>query len=73
MDPAEAEQALKRLRADYAGRWHIWRSQANGEPWWYATRLTPSAGVVQTAWGAGPAKLRAELEQQRQLAAQRLP
>ena len=74
MDPHEAEQALETLRADYAGRWHIWRSQTSGgQPWWwYATRWTPAAGVDKTAWAADPATLRAELERQRRLAAQRM-
>lgn len=66
MDPAEAERALAKLRADYVGRWRVWRSQsAAGQPWWwYATRLEDAAGVDKTTWAAGPDELRAELKRQ---------
>jgi hypothetical protein len=70
MDPAEAEQELERLQADYAGWWHIFRSRhSDGRPWWwYGSIRHPAAGVSQTVAAPGPDELREVFARERRAA-----
>jgi hypothetical protein len=65
-----ATDQLAELQAEFAGMWHIWRSQRDGDPVsWCATRLTRSAGVDPTVICTTAESLRAALTAQRKLAA----
>jgi hypothetical protein len=64
--PVTTDQ-LEELRAEFAGRWRIWRSQRDGVPAsWCASIRDPSAGVDSLVMEGTADKLRAALIDQRQ-------
>ena len=60
---------LEEMRAEYAGRWHIWRSQRDGEPAsWCASLRHPAAGTDPTVIQDTAEQLRVALADQRERA-----
>jgi hypothetical protein len=62
-----ATDELAELQTEYRGRWHIWRSQRNGEPAsWCASIRHPAAGVDPTVIADTAEQLRDALVDQRE-------